>query len=32
MFCTENKQTKGGSRTPRSSMMESFRIDNAAPA
>ena len=24
MFCTENKQTKGGSRTPRSSMMELF--------
>ena len=24
MFCTENKQTRGGSRTPRSSMMELF--------
>ena len=24
MFCTENKQTRGGSRTPRSSMIELF--------
>ena len=24
MFCIENKQTRGGSRTPRSSMMELF--------
>ena len=24
IFCTENKQTRGGSRTPRSSMMEFF--------
>ena len=24
MFCTESKQTRGGSRTPRSSMMELF--------